>query len=629
MEEPRRLVRQDRLQKFVRLLSGRYYLKLHLPEEKNAMFQKTRDTPAYYGFCDTKSNIYVHPKISKDPYENLIQQKAVSLHELGHVLYTDGDMWMKSGVSHTLCNIVEDGRVEEAMSRNYSKARKYFFYLYDKVAQPRSLAFKPLKVQTLEFLLRTAKSTTGIPPLPENVKKKLKKKLKDDYYWLGAKTRKAVFAGGEQEAIMITKEIEDKLVKLFGKDGKKPHFPSVSRTPHKSISSKQKQKGAPRPMPPQRNDPLADKILEHEQQELDPKKQKENEKQQKQDKSQANDIQKEMEDQAKKELDKEASAGIVDNKSKDKDKKVSSKDERKKTAKQIYDELKKEAKKEIEKEIKKEYQAETKEVQTGKSKADFNSYNIESKRKLPKGEPIHVAPLDPIARKITHTFKLIAQKGRGWQNNQMRGKIDGNHLYRVVTTKNDPRIFKQQKPKQKTDISAAILLDVSSSMSNCALTAMKTTYVIARALELGEFNVEIIIFGTKDGKYDKNLYGLKSFNQSLTYTKQRFVPRAIDGTPLYPGLVGAQKSLKNVSSKRKIIVVITDGEPNIGGSPYECKQKIQEIEKEGISVIGILIDTHDNNNLFLPTNRLVCRDVYELPNKMRDIIKNVLLTIKR
>ena len=605
MKEQRRLVRQERLQKFVRLLSGRYNINVHLPEEKQELFQKKFDRPAYFGFCDTKSNIYIHPKIDSKPYENLIKQKAIALHELGHVLYTDGDLWQKSGVSHGLCNIIEDGRVEEAMSRKYPKARKYFFYLYSKISFPkRKLSLAPLKIQTLEFLLRTAKSTTGMPPLPENVKNKLKKKLKDDYYWLGSKTRKAVFVDTEQEAIKITKEIENKLVELFSKD-KKSYFPNVARTPYESISAKRNKKGQPHQMPPMRNDPISKQILEQEQKEFNKQKEQKNEKSKTS--NAVKQLTKEMDNDAKKELEKETGKNVND----------------------IYNDIVKKTKEEIEKDAKKEYKVETNEVKTGKSNANFNTYDVNSKKNYFEGEAIHTAPLEPIAHRIVHNFKLIAQKGRGWKHNQLRGKIDSPYLYRVYSSKSNPRVFKNQKPKEKTDLSAVILLDASSSMCGIRDVATKATYVIARALEIGNFNVEVVAFGVKDTDYPNDLYGLKSFNQTLQYAKHRFVPKAIDGTPLYPGLVGAQKSLEKMNSKRKIIIVITDGEPNEGGGTYECKNKIKEIEKGGISVIGILISTKDYNNLFLSSNRLSCNDVYELPIKMTDVIKNVLLTIKR
>ena len=153
MKESRRLIRQDRLQKFVRLLSGRYNINVILPEDKRIdVFEHKLGKPIYYGYSDSKKNIWINPKLHDDTYENLIQQKSVALHELGHVLFTDGDKWIESGVNHTFCNIIEDGRVEESMARTYPKARNYFYYLNEKIGKDNKMLL-PLPILTAEFFL--------------------------------------------------------------------------------------------------------------------------------------------------------------------------------------------------------------------------------------------------------------------------------------------------------------------------------------------------------------------------------------------------------------------------------------------------------------------------------------------
>jgi hypothetical protein len=610
MKESRRLIRQDRLQKFVRLLSGRYNINVILPEEKRIdIFESKLGKPIYYGYSDTKKNIWINPKLDNDTYENLIQQKSVALHELGHVLFTDGDKWIDSGVNHTFCNIIEDGRVEESMARTYPKARSYFFYLNEKIGKENKLLL-PLPILTAEFFLRTAKKTTGYPPMPESSVRKLKKKLKDDYYWFGDRVRKAVDATTEEEAIKYTKEIEEKWMKLFGKS-KNKLFPSMTRTPFKSIESKRKSQ-QPQPMPPSLPNSKSKQILEQEQKDFSKGNKKE--------KQQNKEGEGKEGEQKKQESDGESKE----------QKKNTNKKGKCKTAKQIYEDAKSEAKAELEKDAKKEIQAESQEDQSQKSDPRFDSYPCLSEaKKLLEGESISTIHLETIAQKLVHIFKVIAQRGKGWEPNHTIGKIDGSKLYKVANEKGDNRVFRQMnQTKEHVDLSVAILLDVSYSMQEISLLATESTYVVSRALELAKLNSEVIIFGTAEG-YTKGLYGLKSFNQSLLYAKNRFIPRAIGNTPLFPALEGAQKSLGNISSKKKIIIVITDGEPNVGGGPAECKQKIKEIERTGISVVGILINTKDNFEIFFKENRLSCCNVNELPIKMRDVIKNVLMSIKK
>ena len=615
MKESRRLIRQDRLQKFVRLLSGRYNINVILPEDKRVdIFESKLGQPIYYGYSDSKKNIWINPKLDNDSYENLIQQKSVALHELGHVLFTDGDKWIASNVNHTFCNIIEDGRVEESIARTYPKARNYFFYLNEKIgkATPRIV---PLPILTAEFFLRTAKKTTGFPPMPESSTRKLKRKLKDNYYWFGDRVRKAVDAPNEEEAIKYTAEIEERWMKLFGKDSKKL-FPGMTKTPYKSIESKRKSQQQPQPMP--QSLPSSNSQQKQEQQ-----KQKGEGKEEEQKEGKENGKGKGEGKDGKKQGKESEGDGKEEQKKKNKKGKG-------KTEKQQYEEAKQKAKEELEKDAKKEMQAESQEDQSQKSDPKFDSYsNLSESKKLIEGESISTTHLEPVAQKLVHIFKVIAQRGKGWDGNQTIGKIDGSKLYKVANDKGNVKVFKQMKQsKEHVDLSVAILLDVSCSMDSIALLATESTYVVARALELAKLNSEVVIFGTAEG-WTKGLYGLKSFNQSLLYAKNRFIPRSIGNTPLYPALEGAQKSLGNVKSKKKIIIVITDGEPNVGGGPEECKQKIKEIEKTGISVVGILINTKDNFEIFFKENRLTCCNVNELPIKMRDVIKNVLMSIKK
>jgi hypothetical protein len=123
---------------------------------------------------------------------------------------------------------------------------------------------------------------------------------------------------------------------------------------------------------------------------------------------------------------------------------------------------------------------------------------------------------------------------------------------------------------------------------------------------------------------DNCMIGLKSFNQKLDFCKHQFIPYHSGGTPLHIALEGAYKSLQKQSSKRKIILVVTDGRPcDVGKS----KKNIREIEGKGIFVIGILINTRDYHDIF--TRKLHCDEVKELPSKMVKVIKEVLVTVKR
>ena len=114
MNKTRTLIREQRLEKFSRILSNRYNIELKLSAATHKV-----------GVCDTTRKIWISSTIDKDPIHNLLLQKATALHEIGHLIYTNSKSWEKMCVSPRFSNVVEDGRVEEAMSRMFPKARLY------------------------------------------------------------------------------------------------------------------------------------------------------------------------------------------------------------------------------------------------------------------------------------------------------------------------------------------------------------------------------------------------------------------------------------------------------------------------------------------------------------------------
>jgi uncharacterized protein with von Willebrand factor type A (vWA) domain len=151
--------------------------------------------------------------------------------------------------------------------------------------------------------------------------------------------------------------------------------------------------------------------------------------------------------------------------------------------------------------------------------------------------------------------------------------------------------------------------------------AVRAAYTVVKALELGGYKSEVLNFFASE-----RVHGIKSFNQKIEYALNEFVPFYEGGTPLKKCLDGAEKSLARQASKRKIIIVATDGAPNRVSA---CRQKIKELEAKGIIVIGILINTYDSNNVFNSKHRLICYDINKLPMQMTEVIKKVLLSIRR
>ena len=611
MEKARKRIREQRLQKYSRILSDKYNIGLKLRKFKG------------YGYCDTSRHVVINETIDGDAFTNLVLQKAITLHEIGHILYTSSTAW--KNIDSGLRNLISDGRDEEAMSRLYQKARLYFIYANQMILQHKPYELEPNKDINLErgimdLVFREAKKTTGIPQLPKSMHIKLKKKLGIDYDWLLAKTRDAIEAKTEKEAATITKDIELRIKKIMGKN----EYSQLREVSIRGSLSTEKCGSSSRQMP--KEDEEGKEEIETIVRTL---------------KKAADDTKDDKSDDSGKLLDIDVSIDVPDiNKKQDDDVSTDSTDtdnidNTKNTNNAKPDikidgleELMESINDQIEDEIIGELNNEITQLNKDDVEGDFGDYGIDddeidiytkygSKRK-----PVDSKKLENIANRISHSFKMIAEKGDGWVHNKTRGKLEMHKITRVIA--NDSRVFKNIDKKELNDISAVILLDASGSMGRdrCKL-ATESAYIVTRALELGNYNSEVLQFGVGN---KKNMHGLKAFNQKLDYAKHKFVPTNNGTTPLLRALEGAEKSLLCQNSKKRVVIVATDGYPD---KVKECKAKINELEKKDIVVIGILIHKRDIYNIFHEDRRILCKDVNELPIQMSNVIKNVLMTIKR
>jgi len=566
-------LRQARLQKFVRIISGNYKLRLSVINSFKHPGACVYDTDED-GRRTSQSIILITSSLSKDKKQNLIFQKGVSLHELGHDLFTDSPRWRASGVNDELGNLIEDGRVEEAISRLYPKARVYF-YLTNKELNKRPILLPHAKRAIYNLIIREAKRTTGIPQLTEGQHKQIINKIgKDIHDEILRLTRLAVEASGEDEAIRITKQLEDLLNK------------KQLTTEEINDSSLVESGEADMEMPEmdEESKELIKEILE---------------------KIGSNDDSPELPDLglSEEEPDKSETESL--------------------NVRQNLDDIEEEINDEVTNEVVEENTA----AQSSGVVRNFGAYGIgEGNQSIQidteKIKPIKTAPLQNTSKSVAHSLKVIAEKGRkGWQTNQKKGRLNMKSVINSVTN-NNTRVFKNRIKPEPTDLSAVILLDASGSMGGAqSRRATETAYIISKAMELSNFNSEVVQFGSNT---TKSINGIKSFNQKIKYAEEDFIPLSHGSTPLFDALEGAEKSIEQVTSKRKVIFVATDGAPD---DTISCQRKIKELENKGIIVVGLLINSFDNNNLF--KHKLSCNNIVELQSKMQTVIKDVLRTIKR
>lgn len=194
-------------------------------------------------------------------------------------------------------------------------------------------------------------------------------------------------------------------------------------------------------------------------------------------------------------------------------------------------------------------------------------------------------------------------------------RFDGRRAVKALL--GDPRVYQRKVKGAAVDTAAEWILDRSTSMRSRMRSASKTTLAGAAAMEeIHGMNVGAAVFPGCQADVDV----LTAFQERVTQTASRYGGVEADGgTPLLPALYWAADQLLQQPQPRKLLIVVTDGEPI---EPASCKEVIRRCWLGGIEVIGIGIQVPTIAELF-PVSTCI-EDVPELPAAMFGLLQSTL-----
>ncbi|NOS75363.1 MAG: VWA domain-containing protein, partial [Methyloglobulus sp.] len=209
-------------------------------------------------------------------------------------------------------------------------------------------------------------------------------------------------------------------------------------------------------------------------------------------------------------------------------------------------------------------------------------------------------------------------------NKRSGNRIDGRKLSRLV--QGDSRVFERRNHKQAPNTAIHLLVDGSTSMADRAPNnpnhslielAMESAMALALALEgISGVNPAVTRFpylGTN------NVVPLLKHSQKVRLNAPKFAPIVSGGTPLHTALWYAASSVLATREERKVIMVLTDGQPD---DLDFTRAIIKRCVATGIELVGVGI-CFDTSHLF---DRSICiSDVSELRSEMFRISRDLLL----
>lgn len=183
----------------------------------------------------------------------------------------------------------------------------------------------------------------------------------------------------------------------------------------------------------------------------------------------------------------------------------------------------------------------------------------------------------------------------------------------------DARIFSRKKLVKQINTAVVICGDYSGSMSSSTRISNPATFSVHNALYgLKGAAVATVGFGTCTGNGDQELLLLVNFKEKPTSDK--FNLQACGGTPTHEAIWAARAMLLERPEPRKIILIVTDGDPDCRTSTKEATART---ERDGIEVAAIGIETSCVKHLWKKSKCI--NRVEELPEAMFTVMDELLL----
>lgn len=238
--------------------------------------------------------------------------------------------------------------------------------------------------------------------------------------------------------------------------------------------------------------------------------------------------------------------------------------------------------------------------------------------------PCRTSPDPLLVRRLKRTFDLQKLRSRELfriNRGLYYGKIDGRRLHRSVL---DGRVFQKKEFSVENNVwNITILVDASASMKGLAGTAGKNWRIVEKTFASlceaakGSGN-SLNVFAYFEG-------GARCQISRLLYNSRLYTVSPNGRTPTGQAIVVA--ALKTPRDKRRLIVHITDGEPNCGAT---VERSVEFCAREGVELvtIGCYYDKDEVRDMFRQQygDRVYLMDSLEhLPEGLEALLRRKLL----
>lgn len=206
------------------------------------------------------------------------------------------------------------------------------------------------------------------------------------------------------------------------------------------------------------------------------------------------------------------------------------------------------------------------------------------------------------------------------------GRIEPKRLARLATA--DAAIFVRKGSRQGVNTAVHILLDSSSSMSGQRMfLACKACYATASALS-NIPGISVAVSGFPGEPHRAAQDQIRSWQTVAPILKhkekmhQKFHPIGQGSTPMASAIWWAMQQLHNLPEERRIILILSDGDPD---SIPETQNAIRAAHEQGHEVYGIGIETTAFSRLLPGNLSRAINNLNDLAPAMFELLQHALI----
>jgi hypothetical protein len=225
-----------------------------------------------------------------------------------------------------------------------------------------------------------------------------------------------------------------------------------------------------------------------------------------------------------------------------------------------------------------------------------------------------------LSNQIRNHLKVLSQAR--YLGGKKRGRINKRRL--ATVPQGNERVFRTKEVKEILDTAVMLLVDSSGSMSGTRYTCA-TTATIELCNVLQSIGIAHSVLGFTDDGAASVIYEHKNFNERVDILSSMCSSTtALGGNSDGNSLLYAADKLMQQKQKRKVMIVLSDGQPMDGRSPVALLKKVaSDLDKsKSIDLYSIGIGTDSVKHFY--ENTSVIEDAVQLEDALLTLLKQSL-----